>query len=421
MRKILSEHKWLLAILLTALVLRAVYFISVKPWSEGATNELISAGDASEYHTLALKFVENGSYPENIFIDTYRTPGFPVYVAFYYFLFGVKPFIVLLSHIFLNLVSIVFLYALCKKLFENKFIALAAAALFALEPNIIKLTAEFGTETLHATLMLISVYYFLSALKDKKVFPLAVSSVLFGLTVLTRPINLYFYILCLALILFYPGEIFRNKIKYSVVFLVFYFLTIAPWMYRNYNVYGHFSTNSFRGTAVMYNAGLVKGRAENMNVDTAMASIVLSIDKIYEEKNIKNPFDMDEQREIAGKEYILSHIGSYAVLQIKGMKNYFIAPLNNPKYSIKSKIFIGIYFVIIYSLVLIGVYRMFADKRRMYLFILASLVFYFCFLTGIIGLSRYRAPSTPYYLIIASYAVFYLVNFYREKIKLKKQ
>jgi 4-amino-4-deoxy-L-arabinose transferase-like glycosyltransferase len=414
-KNFLNEYKWLFAILLVAFIVRVAYFIYEKPWESNYIKQLEYRGDAKEYQRLAGKILETGTYPENYFLDTYRTPVFPIYVAAIYLIFGIKPHLVFFSHIILHLIIICFLFLLCRKLFLNMAIALIASALYALEPNIIKLVMEFGTETLHATLLIVSVYFFVSGLKENKLFNISVSAIFFGLTALTRPVNLYFYILCIILIVLYPGKILRLKLKTILLFGLFYFISISPWMYRNYKVYDHFSTNAFQGTAVYYNAIIVKSYVTGISMDSVIGEFVSNVDKICQEKNITNPFEMDKEKENYGMNYLKVHPGTYIVLHLKGMVKFFIAPLNNEKYSLKSKVVLSFYFAFIYIFSIIGIIIIIKKKQYYYLFTLVSIIFYFWFITGIIGLSRYRMPTTPFYLILCAIGIYFIF----EKLKYK--
>jgi len=416
----IRKNKWILVILFAALAVRMLYFVNIKPWDRNYSSGTEGYGDALEYQAVANKIIETGTYPENFFLDTYRTPGFPIYIAGIYYIFGVKPHYVLFSYIFLSVLTVLFIYLISKKLFDNNIIALFAAALFALEPNTIKLVTEFGTESLHGFLLIAAFYFLISGLKNEKAYIFILSAVIFGLAALTRPVNLYFYIICLALIVFYPQKKYLYKMKFALLFGLVYFLTITPWMYRNYRTYGHFSTNAFQGTAVYYNAILVKAYAEKLTMDTAMVKVVNDVNNICEEKKLTNPFDIDREKEIYGYNYINEHKTEYAVLHAKGMINFFAAPLNNENYSFSNKLVIGIYLGFIYVFSFVGIISL---LKRKYYFLIASflsVIFYFWFVTGILGLSRYRLPATLFYIIFCAAGIYYTSEYVKLKLLNKK-
>jgi 4-amino-4-deoxy-L-arabinose transferase-like glycosyltransferase len=420
MKKMLKENKWLIAILFISLIIRIFYFLNLKPWESNFIESQFTYNDSRGYHDLAVKIVETKSFPVNITLDTYRTPIFPYYIAFFYLIFGIKPYTVFFSYIILNLISVVFIYLLTKKLFNNKIISLIAVALYAFEPNIIGLTTVFGTEILHATLMIISVYYFVAGLKDKKYSFIIISGILFGITVLTRPVNLYFYFLCIIFILSYREIIIKQRIKYALLFVSVYFLSISPWMLRNYIEYGYFSTCAVQGSQMIYNAGVTKAYETGIQVDSIHNEFTAILYNKCKEENITSFFDMDKQCEKIGFEYLINHLNPYIYLHLKGMVKFFTSPLENNKYSFVTKILIGSYLFLIYLFYFIGIYFLFKEKQYYNILFFSSVIFYFCFLTGIIGLSRYRAPTTAFYLIIGAYGIYYLSNRIKDKLKKNK-
>lgn len=417
----INKNKYILIIFLLSLLIRIFYFLSVKPYDDNFVKEKFSVTDAKEYHLLAEKTIQDGKYPEWYFLDTFRTPVFPFYVVFLYLIFGIKPYIIFFSNIILNLISIAYLYLICKRVIENEKISLITVLLFSFEPNIIKMMTEYGPDTLHNTLLIASIYYLVSALKTKKYGLFLVSAVLFAITTLTRPVNLYFCILCGLFILFYPGEKIIYRIKTVFIFLVIYFLALTPWMYRNYRVYGYFSTSAYQGNAALYYACVTKAGVDKEDVFESFVNMENLFVKECKEKNVTNPFDIDRMKQKMGMEYILNHIDVYIPLHFKGMLNFFVAPLNNDKYSVNMRILLGIYFFVIYSLSLIGIYFMVKYKQYLYSISLISVVMYYSFLTGVVGLARYRLPSTAFFLIPAAFGLYYIAknindNYIKKKV-----
>ncbi len=409
-KKIFLPNKWLFLIIFLALTIRLIYFINIKPWNEYYFIQKLDKGDAGEYQLLAETIVKTGKYPENIYLDTYRGPIFPLYISFIYLVFGIKHYLVLASQILLNIISIIFIYLICEKIFNKKLISLIAASFYSFEPNVIMLTMEYGTETLHATLLIISVYYLIMGIKFNKKNYLAISGLFFGITALTRPISLYFYILCIIFIFLFTIGNLSDKFKYATFFIAFYFIALFPWMYRNYKVYNHFSSNTFQGNAVLYYAGLTKHHLTGISTDMIFIDYLNSLDSIRKEKNMINPFEIDEQKQIIGFDYLKNNIISYIPLHIKGIFRYFIAPLFNNKYTFIFRIIFGFYFFVIYSLAIFGIWKMFKNKQYFFVLFFISIMFYFSFLTGIIGRARYRLPVTAFYLIFAAAGAYFIIN-----------
>ncbi len=415
MKNSIYNNKWLLLIIFIAVIVRIVYFFNVKPWESSFLESQMSYNDSRSYHEFAIRILENKDIPKNIGHDTYRTPVFPLVIFLLYFIFGIKPYFVIILNFILNIISIYYVYLLTNELFNKKLISLLSSFLYAFEPNLIKLNSEFGTEILHATLLIFSIYYLVKGFNNRKYSFFVISGFLFGLTALTRPISLYFYIICIIAILLYKDLLITKRIKFALVFVLVYFITLVPWMLRNYVEYGYFSTNAVQGFQLLYLAGVTKSYVTGMDVDSVHKEFNNLLINRCNEKSISNYFEVDKQREIIALDYLSKNFNSYIYLHVKGMAKYFLSPLGNSKYSRANQIVIGLYLIFIYLMFLIGSYYLSRDKKYFALLFLLILILYFCFLTGIIGISRYRAPTSAFYLIISSYGIYYLIFNIRNK------
>ena len=108
--------KGLLIIILLAFVIRMVFFVSLQPWDNVVTNNIVSVGDARGYHQLALSLLDNKSF-ENF--GAFRTPGYPVFVAMIYSITWRSVWFVLLVQILLNVVSVVIIFRIAQSIFSR--------------------------------------------------------------------------------------------------------------------------------------------------------------------------------------------------------------------------------------------------------------------------------------------------------------
>ncbi len=143
----LRHNKSIILIAGFALLLRIGFFIGVQPWDEQVSQETILVGDSDGYHNMALSIINSGSFSYHKYmpfekikgdVSAERTPGYPLFVSFVYFLFGVRPWLVILFQLLVNVGSLILIYVLAKKVFEKK-IAIIAALLYAIEPHAISL------------------------------------------------------------------------------------------------------------------------------------------------------------------------------------------------------------------------------------------------------------------------------------------
>lgn len=74
-----------------------------------------------------------------------------------------------------------------------------------------------------------------------------------------------------------------------------------------------------------------------------------------------------------------------------------------------------LYLLFLYCLSFVGLYSLFKHKKLILLLSLLSIIGYFTILTGVVGLSRYKLPISPYYILFATTGLLFLVE------RMKKQ
>jgi hypothetical protein len=91
-------------IALLALCVRLVFFLLVRPWSPAVESGFVLQGDARGYHELATTLLTQHrlAYGATDAPNALRTPGYPVFVAALYALFGWHPWVVMLFQILLD-------------------------------------------------------------------------------------------------------------------------------------------------------------------------------------------------------------------------------------------------------------------------------------------------------------------------------
>ena len=99
---LLKKYNGILIILLLALIVRVVLYLILNvnnsPDSDFNLHIFSATSDANGYHQIALNLLNTNSFSGNshayIFdfftLDSVRTPGYPVFLAFIYLLFGKK-------------------------------------------------------------------------------------------------------------------------------------------------------------------------------------------------------------------------------------------------------------------------------------------------------------------------------------------
>jgi 4-amino-4-deoxy-L-arabinose transferase-like glycosyltransferase len=186
---------WLYYILGVAFALRISIPISAYLYTRDVT--IFHAPDTSSYVEPARQLIANGRFsasdgtPEII-----RTPGYPMLLVLALLLDRFR-LITISLQIVLSCFTVYLVYCTAGLVFETEGAALLAAALYALEPLSILYTSILVTETLFATVVMVSVYYLMKYLRRQSLWDLLASAVAFAASVYVRPVG-YFLPVILA-------------------------------------------------------------------------------------------------------------------------------------------------------------------------------------------------------------------------------
>jgi 4-amino-4-deoxy-L-arabinose transferase-like glycosyltransferase len=250
--------KYVIAIFLVALGIRLILFAVFQPWNPVIEREFVLKSDMLGYHQLAITLLESHRFinsssnnPESL-----RTPLYPIFIAVIYFLFGHKPWVVMLFQITLDaFASIVLLFAFFQ-LFSRR-VALIAAAFYALDTFLIL----YSSTTLYSdsffvffTCCCILVYehHHLFDPQKRALLYCGLSSLFLGLATLVKPISQYILVFYLAYFIMVNRKYLRTAFLYSAVALVVFGLILTPWLFRNYHNFGYFSLSSSAHTTCLY-------------------------------------------------------------------------------------------------------------------------------------------------------------------------
>jgi len=186
---------WLLCILGVALAVRTSIPVSAYLYTRDVT--IFQAPDTSSYVQPARQLIADGRFaatdgtPEII-----RTPGYPMLLVLG-LLRGRFELVTITLQILLSCFTVYVVFRTADLMFENKGVALLAAALYAIEPLSILYASILVTETLFATAVMVSVYYLMKYLRRQSLWDLLASAVALAASVYVRPVG-YFLSVILA-------------------------------------------------------------------------------------------------------------------------------------------------------------------------------------------------------------------------------
>lgn len=290
----------------------------------------VLGGDSGGYVKIAENLLNYGKFSlssgEPFFPDSFRTPGYPFFLAVLLPIIG-KIGVIFLQ-ILLSACTVVLVYKLAAR-FIPKPAALIGAVLLAIDPYSMFLSSILLSETLFTFFLVVSVYllFFSTTSFRGQLAVSAVSGVFLGLATLTRPIGQFLIPLFALFVILQLFQRFRFRaVVVSGVFVLAGGLTLLPWIIRNVRVYDSYQLSSVTHNNILYTNIALHYALENggmeledaRNIFRAQVSPTASIEELrslyYDDESIKVMF-----------EYFREHGTSYGKFHIVKMVPFFVS------------------------------------------------------------------------------------------------
>ena len=357
-------------------------------------------GDEITYNSLASSIIHGKGFSilNKPFIDV--PPVYPYFLALIYRLLGYSFINIRLIQAFIGSIICVLVYLICKRLFNRRAVIIAFL-LTVFNPALIKSCERIRSECLFIFLVMLSVLILMEVYKKPRTMFLILLGVNIGLATLTRGIFILFPLFFIASLMFIKTK--KGLVKYSLITILFFSLTLAPWVIRNWFLLHAFvpvttqtglafysSFNPRDGKFYGFNAkDQITEEADKLNSEVAKSSFLTSQTLKSIKKNLPKlpriellkflyfwaPFDW----EIIGEGkynfiygFIFPFLMAGFIFTIRNFRDYFC-----------------LYLPIIY-------------------FQTMALIFY--------GSPRFRLPIEPYLIIIASAGIAYFIAHFSKKI-----
>lgn len=197
-------------------------------------------GDYHAYNKFAYSLLKDGQFKNPLGkVSAYVTPGYPVFLAFIYSIFGFNYIVVVIFQSVLLSFSYFLLFKYISQTFGNK-PAFIALVLLLMNIKFSLYTAQVMSETLFLFLIAL-VFYLIRYVNANRSYKLYILGLVIGYGILVRPV----LIPCALIIIAYLIYI---KIRLKRFVLLLFFASILPtlWILRNYHYFDKFliSTNS---------------------------------------------------------------------------------------------------------------------------------------------------------------------------------
>lgn len=416
----------LIFICLLSLLVRLSFFTALEPWSKEAIQNKIVVGDSARYTMYAIDLLTSGSYSSR---DPLTLPGYPTFLAIVYSLFGIKPWLILLLQILMDIGIAIMVYFIAKDVFQSEKIALIAAFLYSINFLSAYYSIRLLTEILFTFLFTLSILFFVRGLKKNNLSSFALSGLFTAFAALVRPIAQYFPAAFLIILIF-SGIKASQKLRNIAMLLLVFSAVISPWQLHNLRIYGYYSLSTTAGH-VIGRAGtiLVKVNAENITRGEALKELAgnsledvtnpFEESKIYEKMAIsylmKNPFQYAKYffKRIAIMYFGTARTGMSDLFGIKA-KPFPITeglPLTAHKiianfYNEFPTLFLLTKQILEYLFFLIGLIIVWPKDKRIFALLFILIICYFTALSGVLAYSRKRVPIAPFYLVISARGIF---------------
>lgn len=291
----------------------------------------------------------------------------------------------------------------------NKLTGLIAGAIAAIYMPLVLFSGLFFSETFFFFLFLLMLYAFYNLIAKFNVKNAIISGILLGLTTLTRPITLLMPGLLFIWLLFkYQETGFKKIICSTGVVIFFMFLTMSPWIARNYAVMGKPVLVDVNGGLNFYLAHNPK--ANGKWVDLGRDNVIFQY---------KDQPETDRVGYQLGFQYIADNPEKELTLLGTKMKLFW---LDTPKGMIayySGSVLTGIYDrfhlpkVHFYFLVLLGLIGVLLSiKNYSAWFLISFMVYYSGLITVVFYYSaRYRLAVEPILIIFMSYTISTVFSF----------
>lgn len=214
--------------------------------------------DCTEFYHLALNIAEAGvfsrvmDYP--LVPDTWRTPGYPVVLAILIFLFGDRPWQLILFQQLLSVVNVMAL-ALIVRRYSSARLALMAGLLFLVEPFHQLYSLWLLSVTVFTAVLLATWYAWSRAIGADRLWWFVLAGGLSGCLVLVRPLAIlvpWLLAVCIIVLALRKGVSYGRALARAGVFAGVAAAIIGSWMLRNEIVAGHFAISSQSGVVLAY-------------------------------------------------------------------------------------------------------------------------------------------------------------------------
>ena len=350
----------------------------------------VPTADAYVYDRLGLSISQGDGYVNAHGRPfSFYPPFYPFFLSLIYALFGHSYLAVRIIQSILGALTCVLVYSIGDRL-KGRTVGILAASVATLYLVFIKSAELLLTESFFTFLLCMVVFYIFKAREEKAGFKnCAILGLLIGLSLLTKSAMMFFPLFLLPAFI----DIKKGRAKKYLFMLLFFALTVSPWLVRNYNVF-----HRFAGVSTQSGIGFYSSYCPPEGIFGRLATLDDPV--IREAGNISSPVLRSNFLIRKTLEFIVKN--PVEVLKLESKKIlYFWAPFD---WEIMGGKWFNFAYVMFLPFFAIGLFLSFEEFRKFYpvlipiiYFQIIALIFY--------GSPRFRLPIEPYIFILAAIGV----------------
>jgi hypothetical protein len=447
-----KQQSFTLALIALSISLRLVLFFSENPFHPEFSDNILK-NDEIGYDKIAVSITQDARYvPKGeTYLSALRTPGYPVYLAFFYFLTDYGKELAIFFQIMMDAVIVYILVLIPGLLWQqtNYF----AALLYAIDPIAAVFANHLLSDTLFTFVFVSAFYFFLRFRLNQNWFDFVLFTTLASVLALIRPIGVYFYLFILIVIVYQRLKKKQLMASHIVVFALAGFLFAGSWVIRNKMVHDAF----FLSISGDYNAMILYalptyGIANDLSHKEAMEEVLEDINSkgispekpgpyyaLYKDKAFAT---ITANPGIFAKTYFWGIIDMYFSIANSYWKNkigvtkstsditdkmqnngliHAIAYVfqNSPWPLLLLQLGIILLFLFEYILAMAGIAKLVKERQIQTLILIGTPIIFFTLLTGPAGLARFKLTVIPFYLMLIIPGTSFIRNFllkFRDKV-----
>lgn len=367
--------------------------------------------DYLAYLTMATNLYEGRGLIDMFHNYAFYNSGYPFFIYGLFCLFGKSLQVVLLANVVLSTVSVLLVYRIALAVFQCRKAAFGAALLWAVYLPNIRYTAYAAKENLMTPVLLSQVWLAaLYAPSNRKNILLTVGlGITTGIQAMVGSAGLAIVPALLIPMLCVTKRL-ASIAKHLVIMALCAGVTVAPWLYRNYQIFGEVLLNT-NGGFNFYLGNNPSATGWYIGIDeTPVGSLLWN-----ELRDRHGEHVAAEYVKSLAIDYIRSHPLDAARLSLKKLLLFWLPPAHdgrNPAPSLLERASRRIWlieYLFVVGLALFAVPRMRIERHKL-LLLVGSIVLYSLLHAVFYIIVRYRLPIMPLVCVGAGYSLTLLLE-----------